>query len=220
MAEFLDRAEAGRRLAAALMRFAPEAPLVLALPRGGVPVAFEVARALKAPLDVLLVRKIGAPGHEELALGALVDADPPELVLNPNVVSAVRPPAGYVEAARQRQLSEIERRRHLYRRGRPPLPVRDRVVIVVDDGIATGATMKAAVRGIRQSGPRRLIVAVPVAPAETVAELGEECDDVVCLETPEPFYAVGVHYARFAQTSDEEVVALLKAAQPEASIGK
>ncbi len=210
---FRDRADAGRRLAEALARYRDAAPLVLALPRGGVPVGFEVAKALEAQLDVLLVRKIGVPGHEELALGAVVDGVDPQVVVNENVMAMAAPPAGYLEAAKARELEEIERRRRAYRGDRPPVPVRDRTVIIVDDGIATGATVRAALRGVRQAGPARLVLAVPVAPAETVASLREECDEVVCLETPEPFYAVGLHYGDFGQTTDDEVVNLLAKAQ-------
>jgi putative phosphoribosyl transferase len=210
---FRDRADAGRQLADALVHHKDESPLVLALPRGGVPVGFEVAKHLDAQLDVLLVRKIGVPGHEELALGAVVDGADPQVVVNDNVMAMAAPPAGYLEAAKARELKEIERRRHAYRGDQPAIAVKDRVVIVVDDGIATGATMRAALKGVRQAGPARLVLAVPVAPAETVEELKRECDEVVCLQTPEPFYAVGLHYADFGQTADEEVVNLLAKAQ-------
>jgi putative phosphoribosyl transferase len=206
---FRDRRDAGRRLATALGPYREERPIVLALPRGGVPVAFEVAQALVAPLDVLLVRKIGAPGHEELALGAIVDGEDPQLVLNDDVVQNVRPPAGYIEAEKNRQLAEIERRRQHYDGDRPPLSAKNRVAIVIDDGIATGATVKAALRGLARHDPARLVLAVPVAPADSLAELKAECDDIVCLATPDPFYAVGPHYRDFRQTTDEEVVQLL-----------
>ena len=220
MVEFNDRAEAGRRLAAALTRFKSQSPIVLALPRGGVPVGFEVAKALGVSLDVILVRKIGVPGHEELALGAIVDGDNPQFVLNEGVAVEIAVPPDYLEAEKQRQLVEIERRRSLYRGERPPVAAKGRTVIVVDDGIATGATVRAALQAIRRVGPKRLILAVPVAPREAIAELQGECDEMVCLETPAPFHAVGLHYRHFEQTSDDEVVALLKAAQPQASIGK
>lgn len=210
---FQDREDAGRRLAEALKRFKGQDPVVLALPRGGVPVGLEVARALAAPLDVLLVRKIGAPGQQELALGAIVDGKHPTFVLNENVAAMVGPSADYVEAEKKRQLVEIERRRKLYRGDREAVDVRGRTVIVVDDGIATGATMKAALRGVRQAQPKRLVLAVPVAPPGALAELKNESDDVVCLETPEPFHAVGLHYADFGQTSDEDVVTLLAEAR-------
>jgi putative phosphoribosyl transferase len=210
---FDDRRDAGRRLAAALAGYRGSRPVVLALPRGGVPLGFEVAEALGAPLDVLLVRKIGAPGHEELGLGAIVDGHDPQLVLNEDVVRAVAPPPGYIEAETQRQLTEIERRRQHYAGDRPPVTLAGQVVIVVDDGIATGGTVKAALRGVRRNRPARLVLAVPVAPAESLKELAAECDDIVCLATPEPFYAVGPHYRDFQQTTDDEVIRLLAEAQ-------
>ena len=210
---FRDRVDAGRQLAAALQRFRDAEPVVLALPRGGVPVGFEVAKALKAPLDVLLVRKIGAPGQEELALGAIVDGHNPQLVLNEEVVALVAPRSSYIEAEKERQLAEIERRRRLYRGSEPAADVNGRTVIVVDDGIATGATTKVALRGLRQSGARRLILAVPVAPARALEELAGECDEIVCLSAPALFRAVGAHYADFTQTSDDEVIRCLAEAR-------
>jgi putative phosphoribosyl transferase len=210
---FDDRHDAGCQLAGALRHLQDEHPVVLALPRGGVPVAFEVARALDAPLDILLVRKIGVPGHEELALGAIIDGANPQMVLNEEVLDLVPVDAGYIAAARQRQLAEIERRRRLYRGDGAAIPLAGRSVIIIDDGIATGATVKVAMRGVRLNQPRRLVLAVPVAPAEAVRELAAECDEIICLATPEPFYAVGTYYADFDQTSDAEVVALLAAAR-------
>jgi len=206
---FEDRRDAGRRLAAALGHYRESRPVVLALPRGGVPVGFEVAKALAAPLDLLLVRKLGAPGHEELGLGALVEGDPPQLVLNPEVIRAVDPPPGYIEAEKQRQLLEIERRRREYVGERPSVAVEGRTVIVIDDGIATGGTVRAALRGLSQRRPERLVLAVPVAPADSLGELAAECDEIVCLATPEPFFAVGTHYRNFTQTEDDEVIRLL-----------
>jgi putative phosphoribosyl transferase len=206
---FQDRAEAGRRLGAALLRFKDEAPIVLALPRGGVPVAFEAAQALKAPLDVVLVRKIGAPGQKELGLGAVVDGPNPHVVLNEEVVRVVQPGDRYIKAETARELAEIERRRALYRQGRPPLELAGRSVIVVDDGIATGGSMKAVLGALRRSRPKKLVLAVPVAPAETLEELSPLADEVVVLAVPDPFYAVGAHYDDFTQTSDEEVIDLL-----------
>jgi putative phosphoribosyl transferase len=210
---FRDRRDAGRRLAAALAPYRTSRPVVLALPRGGVPVGFEVAKSFAAPLDVLLVRKIGAPGHEELGLGAVVDGHDPQLVLNEDLVRAVAPPPGYIEAEEQRQLAEIERRRQHYNRDRSPVAVEGRTVIVVDDGIATGATVKAALRGLARNRPARLVLAVPVAPAASLEELSAECDELVCLATPDPFYAVGPQYRNFRQTEDAEVVRLLDEAR-------
>lgn len=206
---FEDRADAGRRLAAALLHLKDEAPIVLALPRGGVPVAFEVARALSAPLDVVLVRKIGAPGQKELGLGAVVDGARPHVVLNEEVVRSVQPGDDYIRRETAREVAEIERRRLLYRGGRPSLEVAGRTIIMVDDGIATGGTVKAVLSALRQSLPKKLVLAVPVAPADSIAELSPLADEVVALATPEPFWAVGAHYRDFTQTTDEEVMELL-----------
>ena len=206
---FEDRADAGRRLAERLAHLKDDAPIVLALPRGGVPVGFEVARALRAPLDVVLVRKIGAPGHKELGIGAVVDGAHPHTVLNEEIVRAVQPSEAYIQAEAAHELAEIERRRELYRPGLPPLSVGGRTVIVVDDGIATGGTVKAVLLALRQSRPKRLVLAVPVAPADTVTGLKTLADEIVVLAMPEPFYAVGAFYQDFAQTSDEEVIDLL-----------
>jgi putative phosphoribosyl transferase len=215
---FRNRPDAGRRLAVALAPYRESRPIVLALPRGGVPVGFEVAKALAAPLDVLLVRKIGAPGHEELGLGAVVDGHDAQLVLNEDLVRAVAPPPGYIEAEEQRQLLEIERRRQEYVGDRSSVAVEGRPVIVVDDGIATGATVKAALRGLARNRPARLVLAVPVGPADTIEELSTECDEIVCLATPDPFYAVGPHYRDFRQTEDAEVVRLLAEARQWATV--
>ena len=210
---FADRRDAGRRLAAALADYRGRNPVVLTLPRGGVPVGFEIAKTLQVPLDVLLVRKIGAPGQPELGLGAVVDGSEPQIVLNQAVADAIAPPAGYIEAETARQLAEIERRRWRYTGDRPPPAPSGRTVIVVDDGIATGGTVRAALRGLARSRPACLALAVPVAPPDSLAELKSECDDLVCLATPEPFYAVGQHYRDFTQTDDDEVVRLLAEAQ-------
>jgi putative phosphoribosyl transferase len=210
---FRNRAEAGRQLAHQLMTHAGQNPVILALPRGGVPVAFEVARALRAPLDLVFVRKIGAPSHAEFGLGAVVDGDHPQIVLNEDALDHVRVPPGYIEEETQRQLQEIERRREHYLAGRRPIDVAGRVAIVVDDGIATGGTVRAALKGLSRARPSRLVLAVPVAPADTIERLRTEADEVVCLMTPEPFYAVGEHYDDFRQTSDREVTTLLDEAQ-------
>jgi putative phosphoribosyl transferase len=210
---FRDRAEAGRQLVPRLMAYAAENPVVLALPRGGVPVAFEVARALRAPLDLIFVRKIGAPGHAEFGLGAVIDGAHPQVVLNEEALDHVRVPPGYIEEETRRQLREIERRREHYLAGRRPVDVEGRVAIVVDDGIATGSTVRAALKGLSCARPARLILAVPVAPADTIKRLRTEADEVICLMAPEEFYAVGEHYDDFRQTSDREVTTLLDEAQ-------
>jgi putative phosphoribosyl transferase len=209
---FSDRSEAGRRLAERLVRFKAERPLVLALPRGGVPVGFEVAVSLDAPLDLILVRKIGAPFQPELAIGAVVDGEHDETVLNRDLVAALQIAEGYVERERAKQLEEIERRRRLYAAGRPRIDARDRTAIVVDDGIATGATMEAALGAVRRAGPRRLVLAVPVAPPDTIERLRPQVDEVECLLIPDYLGAIGSFYADFRQLSDGEVVALLEQA--------
>jgi putative phosphoribosyl transferase len=209
---FADRAEAGRRLAEELRRLKHERPVVLALPRGGVPVAYEVAKALAAPLDLVLVRKIGAPFQPELAIGAVVDGERPELVINRDLIEDCRIPESYLEKECQRQLAEIERRRQLYLGDRPRAPVQDRTAIVIDDGIATGATMEAALRATRNAGPRRLVLAVPVAPPDTIERLRPEVDEVVCLMMPAFLGAIGSFYRDFRQLADDEVIRLLEAA--------
>lgn len=210
---FANRRAAGRLLGAALARFRGERPLVLALPRGGVPVGYEVARALDADLDLLLVRKLGAPGHEEFGIGAIVDGQSPQVVLNEEAVRLLRVPTSYVQHEAERQLAELERRRSEYLGGRAPMAVHDRTVIVVDDGIATGGTVRAALQGIRRKQPGKLILAIPVAPEDTLAALRDECDEIVCLSTPDPFHAVGIHYGDFTQTTDAEVKQFLGASR-------
>jgi putative phosphoribosyl transferase len=211
--QFVDRREAGRRLAAAVMALKLDNPLVLALPRGGVPVAFEVAKVLYAQLDLLLVRKIGAPGQGEYAIGALVDGADPQVVLNQEAIDSVRPPAGYVEAETQRQLAELERRRQIYLGSRKPPFAASRVVVVVDDGIATGSTARVALRALRKAGAGTIVLAVPVAPADAIETLRPEYDEILCLSAITNFQAVGFHYQDFSQTTDQEVIALLEEAQ-------
>jgi predicted phosphoribosyltransferase len=205
---FRNRSEAGRLLAAKLAAYAKRPDvIVLALPRGGVPVAYEVARALEAPLDVFLVRKLGVPGHEEYALGAIATGG--VRVINQDVVRALGIPPARIEAIAAREQQELERRERLYRGDRPPPDVHGRTVILVDDGLATGATMYAAVQALRRQGAGRVVVAVPIAPPETCDQLREVVDDVVCAVTPEPFHAVGLWYEDFSQTTDDEVRDLL-----------
>jgi predicted phosphoribosyltransferase len=201
---YRDRADAGRALAADLLAFAGRPNvLVLALPRGGVPVAFEIARLLRAPLDVFVVRKLGVPGHEELAMGAIATGD--IVVLNREVLSMLRISREDLDAAIGRERLELARRDREYRDSRPPPQIGDRLVILVDDGLATGSTMLAAVRALREEHPQRIIVAVPVASREAVALLRSEGVEVVCPATPEPFYGVGWWYQDFSQTTDAEV---------------
>jgi predicted phosphoribosyltransferase len=209
---FHDRSEAGRLLAAKLGAYAnrPDV-LVLALPRGGVPVAYEVARALNAPLDVFLVRKLGVPGHEEYAMGAIATGG--VRVLNEEAVRALGVPDYAIDAVAAKEQQELARRARLYRGDRPPPDVRGKTVILVDDGLATGATMQAAVKALRQEQARRIVVAVPVAAPETCEQLKEQVDDIICAVTPEPFYAVGLWYQDFSQTTDEEVRELLERAR-------
>jgi predicted phosphoribosyltransferase len=204
---FRDRREAGRLLATKLTVYANHPDVVvLALPRGGVPVAYEVARALDAPLDVFVVRKLGVPGHEELAMGAVATGG--VRVLN-DVVRHLGVPASLIEAVTNHELRELERRERLYRGNRPPLDVRNRTVILVDDGLATGSTMRAAVQALRQQQPASIVVAVPVAAPESCEEMRTQADAVICAVTPEAFHAVGLWYRDFSQTTDEEVRGLL-----------
>ena len=202
---FVNRADAGRKLAAALLRFKNEDPCVLALPRGGVPVAFEVAKALEAPLDLVLVRKIGAPLQPELAVAAVVDGGKPELVVNEQIVAKLRIGEDFIAREEARQLREIERRRQLYLAGRDRLDVEGKTTIIIDDGIATGATVRAAIYATRRGDPNRIVVATPVAPAATAEALRKEADEVVCLEEHEYFGGVGLYYLDFTQVGDDEV---------------
>jgi len=209
---FHDRADAGRHLAVELADYAnrPDV-LVLGLPRGGVPVAFEVAQSLGAPLDVFVVRKIGVPGHEELAMGAIATGG--VRVVNRDVVEELRIPQEVFDAVARIEQQELERRERAYRGDRPPPDVRGRTVILIDDGLATGSTMRAAIAALRRLGPARIVVAVPTAAAETCDALRGEVDDVVCAVTPTRFYAVGLWYEDFSQTTDEEVHDLLEQAR-------
>lgn len=209
---FADRADAGRRLAAALARWRDVRPVVLGLPRGGVPVAYEVALALDAPLDVLVVRKLRAPQQPELGLGAVTDGDHPETVLNEEILGALVVPEAYLRREIAAQLAEVRRRQARFRGGRPGVPVADRTVIVVDDGVATGGTVRVAIRGLRRSRPRAVVLAVAVAAPDAVPALRAAADEVVCLATPDDFASVGQFYDDFGQTTDAEVMALLERA--------
>jgi putative phosphoribosyl transferase len=211
---FRDRREAGRFLARRLTAYADRPDvLVLALPRGGVPVGYEVARALRAPLDVFLVRKLGLPGHEELAMGAIASGG--VRVLNEDVVRALGIPEDVIATVAAEEQEELERRERSYRGNRPAPAVRGKTVILIDDGLATGSTMRAAVAALRRQGPARIVVAVPVGAPETCAEFQEEADEAICAQTPEPFHAVGLWYRDFSQTTDEEVRELLERAAAE-----
>ena len=205
---FADRVEAGQLLAGKLAAYRDrDDVLVLALPRGGVPVASEVARALNVPFDVFVVRKLGVPGHEELAMGAIASSGVKQI--NRDVVDALGIPANVIDAVAAREQRELERREQAYRGNRPPLTLINKTLIIVDDGLATGSTMRAAVMAARQHQPARVIVAAPVGAVSTCADLATEADDVVCVRTPDPFVAVGMWYRDFTETSDHEVRSLL-----------
>ena len=208
---FFDRSDAGRQLAKALDRYRREDVVVLALPRGGVPVAAEVAAHLKAPLDLLLVRKIGVPDQPELAMGAVIDGAEPVVVRNDHVIRLACVSAGEFKQACRKELAEIERRRQRYLGERQPVDIAGRVAIVVDDGIATGATVRAAIGGLKRRNPSKIVLAVPVAPPDTIASLQQEADEVVCLEQPESFAAIGFYYSDFDQVNDEDVIEMLSA---------
>jgi predicted phosphoribosyltransferase len=211
---FHDRREAGRLLAGKLSAYANRSDvIVLALPRGGVPVAYEVARALNVPLDVFPVRKLGVPGHDELAMGAIAPGG--VRVLNDEVVLALGIPEHLIDAVAAREEQELMRRERLYRGDCPPLDVRGKTIILIDDGLATGATMLAAVKALRQLQAGRVVVAVPIASPETCEQVRGQVDDIICAVTPESFYAVGLWYENFSQTSDEEVRDLLARANEE-----
>lgn len=213
-----DRTEAGRLLADELLRYKEERPVILALPRGGVPVALAIANRLDAPLDLLLVRKIGVAWQPELAAGAVIDGADPIVVINDDIVAMAGITPDYIEREIKVQLKEIERRRALYLRGRPPVAVEGRTAIVVDDGIATGATMRAGLQGVKRRHPAKLVLAVPVAAASTLAALRAEVDEVVCPLVPEDMGAIGYFYEDFRQVSDEEVVEMLRHAPTPESV--
>jgi predicted phosphoribosyltransferase len=215
---FANRSEAGRLLAEKLEKYAGrDDVLVLGLPRGGVPVAYEVAKRLNAPLDVFVVRKLGVPGFEELAAGAIASGG--VRVLNEDVMRAIPHADETIEVVSARERAELERREQMYRAGRPAPDVRNRTVILVDDGLATGATMRAAVKALRQSGAAKIVVAVPVGPPDTCDEFEQLADETLCLSTPPFFQAVGQYYEDFSQTSDDDVRELLTSAAQEISQG-
>lgn len=205
---FFDRVEAGRLLASKLTHYKgrPDT-LILALPRGGIPVAAEIGKELQLPIDVFVVRKLGVPGHEELAMGAIATGD--MRIINYEVVGQLGISQETIEAVAQKEREELRRREQLYRGSKPPRDVHDRNVILVDDGIATGSTIRAAIAALRQLSPARIIVAVPVAAAETARQVGGEVDEMICAQTPEQLYAIGQWYEHFEQTTDEEVQDLL-----------
>jgi putative phosphoribosyl transferase len=207
---FNDRSDAGRKLAKALASYRGQQPVILALPRGGVPVAAEIAAAFNAPLDLILVRKVGVPFQPELAMGAVVDGGAPIIVRNEDVIRLAGIDESEFKAVCDGELAEIERRRQRYLGNRERVNISGRTAIVIDDGVATGATTKAALRATRSRNPKKLVLAVPVAPTESLAELRGDADDVVCLEDHEFFGAIGAYYADFSQVSDEEVIDILK----------
>ena len=207
---FKNRSDAGRKLAKALAAYKERQPIILALPRGGVPVAAEVCAVLRAPLDLILVRKIGVPFQPELAMGAVVDGGAPSVVRNEDVIQIANIDEGTFNAICDNELAEIERRRRQYLGTRERVEIAGRTAIVIDDGLATGATMRAALRATRARRPQKLVLAVPVAPTTTLAELRCEADDVICLEDHQFFGAIGAYYVNFRQVSDQEVIDLLK----------
>jgi putative phosphoribosyl transferase len=210
---FHDRAEAGRLLAEELAKLGLKDPVVLALPRGGVPVAAEVARALDAGLDLVIVRKVGAPGNPELAVAAIVDGNPPDVVLNREIIEAYGLDDGDLRDLIKAERPELERRRLSYLGGRQPLSIAGKTAVLVDDGAATGTTAKVAVRALKRRSPREVIVALPAAPTETVAELSQEADRVVCLTQPQHFRALGFHYRDFRQLTDADVAEAMEKAR-------
>ena len=211
MTPFKNREAAGKALAEAVAAKSLPDPVVLALPRGGVPVATEVARVLNAPLDLVMVRKIGVPWQPELAAAAVIDGKDAQIVLNEEVCAEANLSQSYIDEMAKNELEEIERRAKLYLKDRPRAPIAGRSAIVVDDGIATGTTIRAVIRALRLKKPKSILLAVPVAPKEAIAALRAETDGIICLETPEPFYGISLHYADFHQISDEEVIRILEA---------
>lgn len=209
MERFRDRTEAGEILGKALVEANLADPVVFALPRGGAPVGAEVAKALGAPFDLILVRKLGAPGHEELAIGAVADGTAPVTVIHEDVVRELGVSESYIREKTAEALAEIERRRALFRTKLPAQQAAGRTAVIVDDGLATGATMEAAIKSVRNAGARRIVVAVPVAPPDLAEKIRQSVDSFICLSTPSPFYAVGGHYRNFRQLSDEDVLRLL-----------
>jgi putative phosphoribosyl transferase len=217
---FRNRAEAGRKLAKELANFRGADPLILALPRGGVVVGAEIALALDAPLDLILVRKLGVPWQPELAMGAVVDGARPYVVRNPDILAELDLPEEEFGEICERELDEIERRRRLYLKDRPRADIQGRTVIVVDDGIATGATTRAALKAVARQAPRWLVLAVPVAASSALHELKAEADEIVCLQSPEPFYAIGQFYDDFHQVSDSEVIEILSEVRASQALAK
>jgi putative phosphoribosyl transferase len=209
---FADRSDAGRQLSPRLMHLKVQDPVILALPRGGVPVAFEIAQALAAPLDLIMVRKVGVPWQPELAAAAVVDGDDPQIFENPDVVAMLGLSEDVIQEEARHELKEIERRRNLYLRGRAHVTLKGRTTILVDDGIATGATARAALRGARKAGVEYIVLAVPVAPPSTVVALHRDADEVICLSQPAHFGGISEFYADFHQVDDDEVIDLLKRA--------
>ncbi len=203
---FRDRADAGEQLANALSNHTIDNPIVCALPRGGLPVADIVARSFNAPLEIILVRKLGAPGRPELAIGAIVDGVSPILILHDDIVQTLGVTKEYIQTVKTAELMEIERRRKLYLKDHPPSSPKGREIIVVDDGLATGATMEAAIQALRKAGASRIIAAVPIAPADTLLSIRRIADDVVCLHTPTSFFSVGYYYKSFPQLTDADVI--------------
>jgi len=212
MALFKDRVDAGKRLAKELSKYTSRSDvLILALPRGGVPVAFEVAKALNVKMDVFIVRKLGVPGYEELAMGAIASDN--IRVLNEDVVRSFNIPEQVIDRVAANELKELERREHTYRGNRPKLEISNKIIILIDDGLATGATMRAASAAVKTKNPAKIIIAVPTAARDTCEFFGKEVDEIICVATPEPFYGVGAWYEDFSQTTDKEVCNLLEKAK-------